>query len=84
LTLGHYLRALNKHRHGLPPSSPYFPYILGDVGCGGKKPGSETRASRLPAQADPNRVLGRDVDLITYGGLKPIIDDDVKRDAVLL
>jgi predicted nucleotidyltransferase/DNA-binding CsgD family transcriptional regulator len=30
------------------------------------------------------QVLGRDVDLITYGGLKPVIDDDVKRDAVLL
>ncbi len=30
------------------------------------------------------RVLGRSVDLITYGGLKPRIDDDIRREAVLL
>ncbi|MGH3346116.1 MAG: nucleotidyltransferase domain-containing protein, partial [Nocardioides sp.] len=30
------------------------------------------------------QVLGRDVDLIDYGGLKPKIDDDIRRDAVLL
>lgn len=29
-------------------------------------------------------VLMRDVDLISYGGLQPGIDDDVRRDAVLL
>ncbi len=29
-------------------------------------------------------VLGREVDLIDYGGLKPKIDDDIRRDAVLL
>jgi len=29
-------------------------------------------------------VLGREVDLITYGGLKPQIDDDIRREAVLL
>ncbi|MEA4943928.1 MAG: nucleotidyltransferase domain-containing protein [Propionicimonas sp.] len=29
-------------------------------------------------------VLGRPVDLITYGGLKPGIDDDILREAVLL
>lgn len=30
------------------------------------------------------QILGRSVDLIDYGGLKPGIDDDVGRDAVLL
>jgi len=29
-------------------------------------------------------VLGRDIDLIDYRGLKPAIDDDIKREAVLL
>jgi hypothetical protein len=30
------------------------------------------------------QVLGREVDLIDYGGLKPRIDDDIRREAVLL
>jgi len=30
------------------------------------------------------RVLGRQIDLIDYGGLKPKLDDDIRRDAVLL
>ena len=30
------------------------------------------------------QVLGRRVDLIEYGGLKPGIDDDIRREAVLL
>ena len=29
-------------------------------------------------------VLGRRVDLVDYGGLKPDVDDDIQRDAVLL
>ncbi len=29
------------------------------------------------------QVLGREIDLVSYGGLKPI-DDDIRRDAVLL
>lgn len=29
------------------------------------------------------QVLGREVDLIDYGGLKPKIDDDIRREAVL-
>jgi uncharacterized protein len=29
-------------------------------------------------------VLGREIDLISYGGLKPRIDDDIRREAVLL
>jgi len=30
------------------------------------------------------RVLGREVDLVSYGGLKANVDDDIRRDAVLL
>ncbi|MFT4083108.1 MAG: nucleotidyltransferase domain-containing protein [Nocardioides sp.] len=30
------------------------------------------------------RVLGRQIDLIDYGGLKERLDDDIRRDAVLL
>ena len=30
------------------------------------------------------QVLGREIDLISYGGLKPKLDDDIRRDAVLL
>jgi predicted nucleotidyltransferase len=29
-------------------------------------------------------VLGREIDLIDYGGLKPGLDDDIRREAVLL
>lgn len=30
------------------------------------------------------RVLGREIDLVDYGGLKAKLDDDIRRDAVLL
>jgi predicted nucleotidyltransferase len=30
------------------------------------------------------QVLGREVDLVSYGGLKPELDDDIRREAVLL
>lgn len=30
------------------------------------------------------RVLGREVDLVDYGGLKPRLDDDIRREAVTL
>lgn len=30
------------------------------------------------------QVLGREIDLVDYGGLKPSIDDDIRREAVLL
>lgn len=30
------------------------------------------------------QVLGREVDLVSYGGLKPTLDDDIRREAVLL
>ena len=29
-------------------------------------------------------ILGRPVDLVTYGGLKPMIDADIRAEAVLL
>lgn len=29
-------------------------------------------------------VLGREIDLVDYGGLKPRLDDDIRREAVLL
>jgi predicted nucleotidyltransferase len=29
-------------------------------------------------------VLGREVDLVSYGGLKPVVDDDIRREAALL
>jgi len=29
-------------------------------------------------------VLGREIDLVDYGGLKPELDDDIRREAVLL
>jgi predicted nucleotidyltransferase len=30
------------------------------------------------------QVLGREIDLIDYGGLKPKVDDDIRREAALL
>jgi predicted nucleotidyltransferase len=30
------------------------------------------------------QVLGRQIDLVDYGGLKPNLDDDIRREAVLL
>ncbi len=30
------------------------------------------------------QVLGREIDLVDYGGLKPKLDDDIRRDAVVL
>lgn len=30
------------------------------------------------------RVLGRQIDLVDYGGLKPTLDDDIRHEAVLL
>jgi hypothetical protein len=30
------------------------------------------------------QVLGREIDLVSYGGLKPRLDDDIRREAVLL
>ena len=30
------------------------------------------------------KVLGREIDLVDYGGLKPVVDDDIRREAVPL
>lgn len=30
------------------------------------------------------QVLGREVDLVSYGGLRPQLDDDIRREAALL
>ncbi|WP_406035299.1 nucleotidyltransferase domain-containing protein [Nocardioides sp. NBC_00163] len=30
------------------------------------------------------QILGREIDLVDYGGLKPRLDDDIRHDAVLL
>ena len=30
------------------------------------------------------QVLGRELDLVDYGALKPMLDDDIRREAVLL
>jgi len=30
------------------------------------------------------QVLGREIDLVSYGGLKPKLDDDIRREAVFL
>lgn len=29
-------------------------------------------------------VLGREIDLVSRGGLKPLLDDDIRHEAVLL
>jgi len=31
-----------------------------------------------------SELLGRQVDVVSYGGLKPAIDDDIRREAILL
>jgi predicted nucleotidyltransferase len=30
------------------------------------------------------RILGRQIDLVEYGGITPRLDDDIRREAVLL
>jgi uncharacterized protein len=30
------------------------------------------------------QVLGREIDVVDYGGLKSTLDDDIRREAVLL
>jgi predicted nucleotidyltransferase/DNA-binding CsgD family transcriptional regulator len=49
------------------------------------EPPPATSISDLLAMRDLfERILGRSVDLMSYGGLKPKIDDDIRREAVLL
>lgn len=35
-------------------------------------------------KAQIEKVLGREIDLVSWGGLKPGLDDDIRREAVLL
>lgn len=30
------------------------------------------------------QVIGREIDLVSYGGLRPMLDDDIRHDAALL
>lgn len=39
---------------------------------------------RADAEQLLEQVLGREVDLVSYGGLKAKLDDDIRREAVLL
>jgi predicted nucleotidyltransferase len=49
-----------------------------------KSPPSTSSFGFLQFKRLIEQVLGREVDLIDYGGLKPKIDDDIRREAVLL
>ena len=49
------------------------------------QPPAHTTISDIVAFRDLiERTLGRPVDVVSYGGLKPGIDDDIRREAVLL
>ncbi|MEU0313570.1 hypothetical protein [Nocardioides sp. NPDC006273] len=54
-------------------------------------PGSEERVAGYGVMGQTfesghvlEQILGREIDLVDYGGLKPRLDDDIRRDAVLL
>lgn len=49
-----------------------------------RPPDGTTIAGLLALQRLFEAILGHPVDLMTYGGLKPGLDDDVRREAVLL
>jgi len=69
--------------------------VFGSVARGEARPDSDidllvrpprdtTIAGLLALQRLFEAILGRSVDLVTYGGLKPGIDDDILEEAVLL
>ena len=69
--------------------------VFGSVARGDARPGSDLDLIvEAPAEASSfgflqfkqliEHVLGREIDLVDYGGLKPRLDDDVRREAVLL
>jgi predicted nucleotidyltransferase len=69
--------------------------VFGSVARGESRPGSDidllvrppegTTIKGLQALRDMfEQVLGHPVDVVSYGGLKPGIDDDVRREAVLV
>jgi hypothetical protein len=47
-------------------------------------PGGTSSFEFIRFQQLLEEVLGRPIDLVDYGGLKPTLDDDIRRDAVLL
>lgn len=49
-----------------------------------KSPPSTSSFELLRFKQLIEQVLGREIDLIDYGGLKPKVDDDIRREAVLL
>jgi uncharacterized protein len=49
-----------------------------------RQPGGTTISSLNRLRTLFERILGRSVDVMTYGGLKAVIDDDIRREAVLL
>lgn len=69
--------------------------VFGSVARGAAEPGSDIDLIvEAPAGTSSfgflrfkqllEQVLGREIDLVDYGGLKPKLDDDIRRDAVLL
>jgi uncharacterized protein len=55
-----------------------------DIGLIVEAPGGTSTFSFIRFRQLIERALGREVDLISYAGLKPRIDDDIRREAVLL
>ncbi|WP_019876383.1 nucleotidyltransferase domain-containing protein [Sporichthya polymorpha] len=49
-----------------------------------KPPRGTSISAMRDLQETFEQILGRSVDLVSYGGLKPRIDDDVRREAVRL
>jgi hypothetical protein len=69
--------------------------VFGSVARGAAQPGSDIDLIvEAPAGMSSfgflqfkqliEQVLGREIDLVDYGGLKPKLDDDIRREAVLL
>ena len=69
--------------------------VFGSVARGESHPGSDIDLLVRPPEGTTikglqvlremfEQVLGHPVDVVSYGGLKPGIDDDVKREAVLV
>lgn len=69
--------------------------VFGSVARGADQPGSDIDLIiEAPAGTSSfgflqfkqliEQVLGREIDLVDYGGLKPKLDDDIRREAVLL
>lgn len=69
--------------------------VFGSVARGAAQPGSDIDLIvEAPAGTSSfgflqfkhliEQVLGREIDLVEYGGLKPTLDDDIRREAVLL